>query len=106
VKKALCVLIGCIIILIIVLPDRVEAGAEFSYLWVRVLDSHYNPVSTAKVLARNTANGNYYTLTFQGWGYYNKTLVPGNYDIYVNGRFLRSGVYAGAYWYVIVTCYI
>lgn len=97
---------ACIICLLIILPKSGHAGTGFSYFWVRVLDGSNMPISNAQVIARDTRNGDTYILRFRGWGYYNKTLEPGSYDIIINGKFVRSAVYASSYWYVITTCYI
>lgn len=105
-KKIIIVFIACLFSFFIVLPDSGHAGPEYSHLWVRVLNVYYYPISNAEVFARCTKYGYYHRLTFRGWGYYNDTLAPGTYDIIVNGRVLKRGVYASAFWYVIVTCYI
>jgi hypothetical protein len=105
VKKSILFVI-CFLIVVIIPLNSVYAGTGYTNFWVRVVDVYYRPVSNAQVVARNTTSGNYYTLMFLGWGYYNRTLVPGTYDIIVNGRLMRKGVYASAFWYVMVTCYI
>ena len=108
-KKAVAIAAALMIYLsVILLPDSgyAQQYPGYSYFWVRVLDASKNPISNAVVVARKTATGDSYTLTPLGWGYYNKTLEPGTYDIWVNGRVLRYSVYAGAFWYVMVRCYI
>lgn len=107
-KKAVAIAAGLMIYLAVMLPDSAypQQYPGYTYFWVRVLDTYRNPVSNAVVVARKTTTGDSYTLTPLGWGYYNKTLEPGTYDILVNGRVLRRSVYAGAFWYVMVRCYI
>jgi hypothetical protein len=105
VRKSILFII-CFLIILFIFLNSAYAGTGYTNFWVKVLDVYHRPVSTAQVVARNTSSGTYYTLMFMGWGYYNRTLVPGTYDIIVNGRLMRKSVYASAYWYVMVTCYI
>ncbi|QTA85551.1 hypothetical protein [Desulfonema magnum] len=105
-KKTITIFVACVLCIFVFMTDSGDAGAGYNHFWVRVLDVYHNPVTDAQVIARNTENNEYYTLRFMGWGYYNRTLVPGTYDVIVNGRLLKKGVYASAYWYVMVTCYL
>lgn len=105
-KKKITILVIFTVALFIIVPDSGHAVVGHTQFWVRVVDVYYNPITTAQVMARGTETGNYYTLSFRGWGYYNDALIPGTYDVIVNGRVLKRGVYASAFWYVIVTCYI
>ncbi len=105
-KKAITIFTVCILCLFTILPRSGHALVGHTHFWVCVLNVYYQPIATAEVLARSTKTGNYYTLTFRGWGYYNETLVPGTYDVIVNGRVLKRGVYASAFWYVFATCFL
>lgn len=100
------IFVACTICLLIIPLKRGDAVIGHTQFWVRVVNVYYQPIANAQVLARDTRNGDYYVLSFRGWGYYNDALTPGTYDVLVNGRVLKRGVYASAFWYVIVTCYI
>lgn len=106
-KKVSVIFIVWMICLFLILPNPAQAGPEFSFFWVRVLNSYGTSVNNALVIARNNRNGTQYPMFFRGWGYYNRSLPSGYYyDIIVNGRVLKWGVYASPYWYVIITCRI
>ena len=105
-KKTITIFTVCTICLLTILPRSGHAIIGHTQFWVRVLNVYYQPITTAEVLARSTKTGNYYILTFRGWGYYNDALTPGTYDVLVNGRVLKRRVYASAFWYVIVACYL
>jgi hypothetical protein len=108
VKKAVAIAAGLMICLAVILPDSAypQPYPGYTYFWVRVLDAYRNPLSNAVVIARKSSIGDSYPLTSVGWGYYYTILEPGSYDLVVNGRVLRRNIYANAFWYVMIRCYI
>jgi hypothetical protein len=109
VKKAvITIAVGLMIYFAVMLPDSAypQPYPGYVYFWARVLDADGKPVSNAVVIARKTSIGDSYPLTSVGYGYYYVTLEPGSYDLLVNGTIVRRDIYASAFWYVMIRCYL
>ncbi|MDM8523058.1 hypothetical protein QUF80_06755 [Desulfococcaceae bacterium HSG8] len=122
-KKPVIFLTCCVCMILLLGSENAIAEREnsFSLLWVMVTQDHLSDERGAYVEAVTEKGDIRYELSYIGvgdyeeqtWGYYEGTVRPGTYKIYINGKPYRAYVEAecletitmSSYWYMLARCY-
>ncbi|MCP4346529.1 MAG: hypothetical protein GY795_13510 [Desulfobacterales bacterium] len=107
--KTKTIALGCFICVFVLMNSGNVAAFSYNHVWIQVLRGTVMiEDACVKAVDSNSVDSNRieYELTFQGWGYYNKTIKPGTYNIYINDELRLSSVKAEPFDYVIMTVYV